>query len=59
MSRGHDRLDQEGTEAAAATAETTAIGRPQSFRVNRPFLFYVVESTTNAILLQGRIVDSR
>lgn len=50
-------VTEEGTEAAAATA--MAVGRPQPFHVNRPFLFYIVESTTNAILLQGRIVDPR
>jgi serine protease inhibitor len=27
--------------------------------VNRPFAFYIVEGTTNAILFQGRIVDPR
>jgi serine protease inhibitor len=32
---------------------------PPSFQVNRPFLFYIVETTTNAILFQGRIVDPR
>jgi serpin B len=52
-------VTEEGAEAAAATAEAMAVGRPQPFHVNRPFLFYVVESTTNAILFQGRIVDPR
>jgi serpin B len=52
-------VTEEGTEAAAATAEAMAVGRPQPFHVNRPFLFYVVESQTNAILFQGRIVDPR
>jgi len=52
-------VTEEGTEAAAATAQAMAVGRPQPFHVNRPFLFYIVESTTNAILLQGRIVDPR
>ena len=50
---------EEGTEAAAATATAMAVGRPQAFHVNRPFLFYIVEATTNAILFQGRIVDPR
>jgi serpin B len=52
-------VTEEGTEAAAATADAMAIGRPQPFHVDRPFLFYVVESRTNAILFQGRIVDPR
>jgi serpin B len=54
---------EEGTEAAAATAigvRTTAIRPlPQSFRVDRPFLFYIVDDATRAILFQGRIVNPR
>jgi serpin B len=50
---------EEGTQATATTMGAVAIGRPQPFHVNRPFLFYVVESRTNAILFQGRIVDPR
>jgi len=52
-------VTEEGTEAVAATTGVTGAGRPEPFHVNRPFLFYIIESTTNAILLQGRIVDPR
>lgn len=52
-------VGEEGTEAAAATATHMATSAPPSFQVNRPFLFYIVEATTNAILFQGRIVDPR
>jgi serpin B len=56
-----------GTEAAAATAVVgkffTAAPRPPPaaapFHVDHPFLFYVLEKTTGAILFQGRIVDPR
>jgi serpin B len=50
---------EEGTEAAAATAVHTLTSGPLAFHVNRPFAFYIVEGTTNAILFQGRIVDPR
>jgi serpin B len=55
-----------GTEAAAATAVIMAPrsmpARPQPpepFRVDRPFLFYIVDSATGAVLFAGRIVDPR
>jgi serpin B len=57
---------EESTEAAAATAVVMmplrAAPRPQTpevFRVDRPFLFYVVDNATGAILFQGRIADPR
>jgi leukocyte elastase inhibitor len=57
---------EESTEAAAATAITitprSAPARPvepEQFRVDHPFLFYLVEDATGAILFEGRIVDPR
>ena len=32
---------------------------PEPFRVDRPFLFYVLDDPTGAILFEGRIVDPR
>jgi serpin B len=56
---------EESTEAAA----TTAVGivasampkpiEPIRFRVDRPFLYYIVDEVTGAVLFQGRIVDPR
>ena len=55
---------EENTEAAAATAvgiraTSASAPTPVSFRVDRPFLFYLVDDTTGAILFQGRVVDPR
>jgi serpin B len=56
---------EESTEAAAATAVGTrsaAIARPiapVSFRVDHPFLFYLIDDTSGAILFQGRVADPR
>jgi len=57
---------EENTEAAAATAvgvRSMAVQvqapTPVSFRVDHPFLFYLVDDTTGAILFQGRIADPR
>jgi len=59
-------VTEPGTEAAAATAVVIA-GRglaprepdAASFVVDRPFLFYVVDDASGAILFQGRITDPR
>lgn len=57
---------EEGTEASGATAvemsrKSIAPKRPTPvpFVVDRPFLFYVVDDASGAILFQGRIVDPR
>jgi serpin B len=57
---------EESTEAAAATAVelTTRSGpappeRPEVIKVDRPFLFFVIDDATGAILFQGRITDPR
>jgi serpin B len=59
-------VTEESTEAAAATAVViarTAVAppatQPEPFRVDHPFLFYLVDDTTGLILFQGRISDPR
>jgi serpin B len=56
-------VGEEGTEAAAATGVSVkARSRPSEvelFSIDRPFLFYITDDTTGAILFQGRIVDPR
>jgi serpin B len=57
---------EDGTEAAAVTAVTvratsapTREVEPEVFRVDRPFLYYIVDDATGAILFQGRLADPR
>jgi len=54
------RVDEAGTEAAAATAAGSSASaapgpRPIQFLVNRPFVFVLRDTTTNAILFTGTV----
>ena len=53
-------LNEEGTEAAAATAvvmtiESASISEPPRFTADHPFLFFLRDDTTGAILFAGRV----
>jgi len=51
-------VDEQGTEAAAsASVEWDAKGSPRSFIVDHPFLYYIRDNQTGAILFMGRVVD--
>jgi len=57
-------LNEEGTEAAAATGivmmETAAMVQPAPppvFDASHPFLFFLREPSTGAILFAGRVID--
>lgn len=56
-------IDEHGTIAAASTVvtiEPTAIAVPQhpvAFDANRPFLFFLRDDTTGAVLFAGRVSD--
>ena len=54
-------VNEEGTEAAAATAVVMGMGgmgvRPPVFRVDHPFLFLIQENRTGSILFMGRVTD--
>jgi serpin B len=56
-------VTEEGTEAAAATAitmmTTSMPSHVEPFVVDRPFLFYIADDATGAILFEGRISDPR
>lgn len=53
-------VNEEGSEAAAATVveivETSGTG-PVDMKINRPFLFFIREKHTNAILFAGKMVN--
>ena len=54
-------VDEAGTEAAAATAvvvgTTSAPADPIDLVVDRPFMFWIVDRPTGAVLFLGRVVD--
>lgn len=59
--KAYVNVDEEGTEAAAATAVimsvTSAPADPIEVTVDRPFLFVIREHQTNTILFMGRVVS--
>ncbi len=55
-------VNEEGTEAAAVTAVEVGVtsfdpNAPVLFRVDRPFLFFIKEKYTNAVIFAGRMMD--
>lgn len=53
-------LDEEGTEAAAATAvveDGTGVPEEVTLTVDRPFLFLIRDAPTGAVLFLGRVAD--
>lgn len=54
-------VDEEGTEAAAATAVVVTMGSVISpheiFRADHPFIFLIKEENTNNILFMGRVMN--
>ena len=58
-------VDEDGTEAAAATAVTMkrmSVARPEppvAFRADHPFLFLIRDKTTGSVLFLGRLTDPR
>lgn len=53
-------VNEEGTEAAAATAAVMAMGLaapPPVFRADHPFVFLIQENSTGSILFMGRVTD--
>jgi serpin B len=60
--KGFVSVDERGTEAAAATAVLvgdTAAPEPATLVVDRPFVFFIRDRPTGAILFVGRVVDPR
>ncbi len=54
-------VDEEGTEAAAATAVMMGVTsmplEPVSLTIDRPFIFLIRDDTTGTILFAGRVTD--
>ncbi|KAM9356319.1 alpha-1-antitrypsin homolog [Pholidichthys leucotaenia] len=49
-------VDETGTEAAAATAgEITPMSLPERVIINRPFMVFILDDSTNSILFMGKI----
>ena len=54
------KLDEEGTEAAAATAiiiTLESLPPPATFTADRPFLFYIEHSSTGEMLFLGQVTN--
>lgn len=56
-------VDEEGTEAAAATAVmmtfAAAPARPKTFTADHPFLFAIRHRTTESVLFMGRVMNPK
>lgn len=62
LHKGFVSIDEKGTEAAAATAVvvgTTSVPEPATLVVDKPFVFFIRDRPTGAILFVGRVVDPR
>jgi len=59
--QGYIKVDEEGTEAAAATAvimELTSLPPPKPvFNADHPFIFLIQDQETGNILFMGRVTD--
>ena len=54
--------NEEGTEAAAATVvemESTSMPMTTVINLNRPFLYFIRETTTGTIIFMGQVADPR
>lgn len=50
-------VNEQGTEAAAATAAAMLSSLPPSFRADHPFLFLIRDQSTGSVLFLGRLVN--
>ena len=50
-------VNEEGTEAAAATSVVGATSVPPTFRVDRPFFFAIYDAKTQTILFMGTVTE--
>ena len=52
-------VDEEGTEAAAATAVVVLESEPTLVTVDRPFIFLIRDRATGAVLFLGRVMNPK
>lgn len=52
-------VNEEGTEAAAATAVVASRGRTPVFRADHPFIFWIKDNRSGTILFLGKIVEPK
>jgi serpin B len=55
-------VDEEGTEAAAATAvvmSQAAVAMTKVFRADHPFPFFLRDTRSGVLLFAGRVADPR
>ena len=52
-------VDEEGTEAAAATAVVLPVSGPTLVTVDRPFIFLIRDRATGAVLFLGRVMNPK
>ena len=50
-------VNEEGTEAAAATGVVAGKGVTPVFRADHPFIFLIVEKDSGTVLFMGRVVN--
>jgi len=50
-------VDEEGTEAAAATAVIMARGMSEQIRFDRPFIHLIRDNETGQVVFIGRVLD--
>jgi serpin B len=53
------KVDEEGTEAAAATGAAVPASHGPTVQIDRPFLFVIRDRLTGAFLFLGRVTDPR
>ncbi len=60
LHKGFVAIDENGTEAAAATAVivgTDSVPQPATLTVDKPFVFFIQDLQTGALLFVGRVLD--